>query len=184
MKKVVDAVIVVEGQSDVAFLEHFISADFVITNGSEIAKETIQYLQTISQKRDIIVLTDPDYPGLRIRSIIAEHIPSVMHAYIRKEVSIKHHKVGVAESTEEEILNAISLCIDKKIKDKPLSDLVLSDLYDLHYMGYQESAKKRKLLADKLQIGYSGNAKRLLKKLQSLGISKNDLRKMGENDDC
>ncbi len=184
MKKKVDAVIVVEGQSDVAFLEQFISADFVITNGSEISLETLQYLETLSQTRDIIVLTDPDYPGLRIRSIIAEHIPNVMHAYIRKEVSIKHHKVGVAESTKEEVLNAISLCLKEKKKDKPTSDLLLSDLYDLHYMGYQESAKKRKALADKLKIGYSGNAKRLFKKLQSLGISKNDLRKMGEEYDC
>ena len=41
-KTPIDAVIVVEGKSDVLFLETFLEPiDFIITNGSEISKNTI-----------------------------------------------------------------------------------------------------------------------------------------------
>lgn len=118
MKKKIDAVIVVEGKSDVDFLSSFLEADFVITNGSEIADETLRYLKQISQTRDIIVLTDPDFPGLQIRSRIEEQVPHVYHAYVRKEVSIRHHKVGVAESTKEEVLSALENVMLKSKKKK------------------------------------------------------------------
>ena len=36
MKKIINAIIVVEGKSDVQFLESFIDARFVITNGSDV----------------------------------------------------------------------------------------------------------------------------------------------------
>ena len=44
----IDGVIVVEGKSDVAFLSNFIDTEFVTTNGSEISKDTIEYLKKIS----------------------------------------------------------------------------------------------------------------------------------------
>ena len=43
MKKIINAIIVVEGKSDVQFLESFIDAEFVITNGSDVPRETINY---------------------------------------------------------------------------------------------------------------------------------------------
>ena len=106
MKYKSSAVIIVEGKSDVSFLETFIDADFVITNGSEISKETIEYIKTLKRTREIVVLTDPDFPGLQIRNRIEEQISGVKHAYVSKEKSIKKHKVGVAESTKEEVIKA------------------------------------------------------------------------------
>ena len=44
-KLFVDGVIVVEGKSDVTFLQEFVDAIFVTTNGSEISKETIEYIK-------------------------------------------------------------------------------------------------------------------------------------------
>ena len=73
-------VIVVEGQSDVNKLRLLIDADYVITNGSEISRETIEYIKTLSLTRRIIILTDPDYPGMRIREIISQAVPSALHA--------------------------------------------------------------------------------------------------------
>ncbi len=175
MKEKINAVIVVEGQSDVAFLETFIDAEFVITNGSEISKETIDYLKRIGQKRDIIILTDPDYPGLMIRSRLEEQLKNVKHAYVRKECSIKHHKVGVAESTKEEVLEALKSCKNQLTSDKLNSDLTIIDLYELGLMGNQESEEKRKQASDFFSLGYYGNAKRFLKRLRSLGLTKQDL---------
>ena len=67
MKKIVDGIIVVEGKSDVAFLSSFIDAEFVITTGSEISDDTISYLKERSKNTKIIVLTDPDYPVLKMK---------------------------------------------------------------------------------------------------------------------
>ena len=49
-KYCIDGVIVVEGKSDVTFLQEFIDAIFVTTNGSEISKETINYIKELKKK--------------------------------------------------------------------------------------------------------------------------------------
>ncbi len=185
MKTKIDAVIVVEGQSDVAFLESFIEADFVITNGSEISQDTLLYLKQIHQKRNIIILTDPDYPGLLIRSRLAEQLPNAKHAYIRKEFAQKHHKIGVAESTKAEVLQALTTCLITHQPQALASDLTMMDLYHLHLMGHQDSEAKRKAVSDYFKLGYYGNAKRFLKRLHSLGITRQDLERMEETKhDC
>ena len=123
-----DPILVVEGASDKAFISTFLEADFVITNGSEVSRETIEYLKEAKKTRDIVVLTDPDSPGKRIRDILDQNIPGLLHAFVPKEHSIKHHKVGVAESTEFDVMNALSHIIPSKAVKK--GDLTLADFYD------------------------------------------------------
>ena len=184
MKYKCSAVIVVEGKSDVSFLETFIEADFVITNGSEISKETIRYLKSLKEKRDIIVLTDPDFPGLQIRNKIEEQIPGVLHAYVRKEVSIKHHKVGIAESEVEEVINALKNAFSLSNKEIE-TDLSFNDLYVLGFVGKENSDELRKKAATYFKLGYASSAKTFYKQLKALGIKKEKLIKWKENkDDC
>ena len=46
-----DAILVVEGKTDVSFLETFVEPiDFVITNGSEISNSTINLIKEYSKK--------------------------------------------------------------------------------------------------------------------------------------
>ena len=107
-KTEIDAVIVVEGKSDVLFLETFIKPiDFIITNGSEISKDTLNTIKEYSKKYKIVILTDPDYPGKKIRNTINENIENCYNAFVSKEVSIKKNKVGVAESTKEEVSKSL-----------------------------------------------------------------------------
>lgn len=174
MKYKCSAIIVVEGKSDVSFLETFIDADFVITNGSEISKETIAYLKTLKKKRDIIVLTDPDFPGLQIRNKIEEKINGVLHAYVRKEFSIRNHKVGVAESTKEEVIYALKNAFALKNEIKK-SDLTKKDLYELGFIGQEDSDYLRKKAAEHFSLGFVSNAKTFYKHLLAVGINKNDL---------
>lgn len=173
MKKKIDAVIVVEGKTDVDFLSNFLDADFVTTNGSALSKETIRYLKTISTQRDIIVLTDPDYPGLQIRARIQEQIPQVYHAYVRKEQSIRKHKVGVAESNQEEVLRALEgIEIQRKRQN---TSLTMQDLMDLGCVGEDQSFSLRKKIEKDFCLGSVRSGKQLLKQLQMLGIEKKDL---------
>ena len=92
MKKIIDGVIVVEGKTDVAFLNEFIDAEFVITNGSDVPQSTIDYLKHVSQTRKIYVLTDPDSPGKRIRDLLDSQINGLRHCFLNKINCIKNGK--------------------------------------------------------------------------------------------
>lgn len=167
-----DAIIVVEGKSDIDFIGSFIDADFVITNGSAVSRETIDYLKKAAEKRTVVVMTDPDSPGKRIRDLIAAEVPSVLHAFIPKEKAIKRHKVGVAESDKATVLEALKHLIPEKTPAKPA--LTIADLADLGLIGQADSASKRGELSRRLSIGHA-NGKTLLKRLNALGMTKEDL---------
>lgn len=170
----IDGVIVVEGKSDVAFLSSFIEAEFVTTNGSEISKETIEYLKKISSSKNIYVLTDPDYPGDRIRKILDENIKGLNHCFVKKENSIKHGKVGVAESTIQEIENALKNAV--KTKDNKNGKITMDDLVKLGLSGSEESNEKRNKIANELNLGHC-NAKTFLKRINYCNIDIKELKK-------
>ena len=139
MKKQIKGILVVEGKSDVAFLTNYIDAEFVITNGSDIPFETINYLKEMSKSKDIIVLTDPDFPGKKIRDTLDKEIPNLKHVFIDKERAIKHHKVGVAEADIDVVLNALEHVYENR---DPLGTISMSDLYELGLIGQDDSFLK------------------------------------------
>ena len=172
MKIKCNAVIVVEGKSDVQFLENFLDAEFVVTNGSEVSRETIEYLFSLSKIKKVIVLTDPDFPGKRIRDILDKNIPNLYHAFVDKKECIKKNKVGVAESTKEHIISALSNLLENK--ENKYGNLTMTDLYELGLCGKSDSNFLRTQIMQELHIGY-GNAKTLLKRLNSLNIRYDNL---------
>lgn len=163
------SIIVVEGTSDEALLRSFLDCDIVTTNGSEVSRETIDFLKKASKTRSIVVLTDPDSPGKRIRDMIAAEVPSVQHAFVRKEKSIKHHKVGVAESSRDEVMLALSHLVpaSSPVRGK----LTFSDLIDLGLAGCPGSEERRVKAEEKLCLGH-GNAKTFIKRANALNIDK------------
>ena len=174
MKTVINGIIVVEGITDVSFLSEFIDAEFVTTNGSEIPEETIKYLQNSREKRDIFVLTDPDSPGKKIRDTLDQFIPNLKHCFISKEHSIKKNKVGVAESTKEEVLKALANFIETK-KDE-VGTITHSDLNKLGLEGSEDSSKNRQKVIDKYHLGFC-NAKTFLKRVNYSHLTLEDLKK-------
>ena len=177
MKKIIKPVIVVEGQSDVNKLCLLVDADFVITNGSEVSRETLDYIKELSLTRDIIVLTDPDYPGMRIRTLVNEYVPNCYNAFVDKNKSIKHHKVGVAECENEEILRALKDMIkyqEIEVKEDLLNE---KDLFELGLNGKANSKDLRNIVSLKFHLG-PVNSKSLLKRLNMLGIDKNTLKEV------
>jgi len=173
MKKRINGIIVVEGKTDVAFLSTFIDAEFVTTNGSEIPAKTIEYLRKSSGNRGVFVLTDPDSPGKRIRDVLDQNIPNLKHCFISKENSIKKNKVGVAESTKEEVLKALSNCIESKATS--ISNVTSSDLVELGLLGGDDSADKRRIVSEKFHLGF-GNAKTFLKRVNNSNLTIEDLK--------
>jgi len=168
MKTNINGIIVVEGKTDVAFLSQFIDAEFVITNGSEISEKTIDYLKKSHEKRDIFVLTDPDSPGKRIRDVLDNEIPNLKHCFVSKERSIKHNKVGVAESTQDEVLNALkNYLVSSK---NPIGHIEMHEIIALGLAGSVDSDQKRAKICEKFHLGYC-NAKTFLKRINNCGIT-------------
>lgn len=173
MKTKLNCIIVVEGKSDIDYLSSFIDAEFYKVNGSAVSKEDIEFIKNAKKSHDIVVLTDPDFPGKKIRNYINEQIPGLKNAYVRKEFSIKKHKVGVAECDKEEVLYALKNFIVLNKNDNT-NTIELSDLFDLGLVGGNNSSELRKIIDEKYHLGHN-NAKALLKKLNLLGITKKEL---------
>ena len=170
MKKI-NEIIVVEGKSDKQFLETFLNADILTCNGSAIDGFDKNYLIELSKTRGVIILTDPDYPGQRIRNEISSYLPVCKHAFVRKENSIKRHKVGVAEASKEEVLFALENVVT--FDESKKGSLNETDMMLLKLSGLDSSANKEKVI-NHFNLGHC-NSKTLLKRLNLLNVSKEKL---------
>ena len=170
MKKI-NEIIVVEGKSDKQFLETFLNADILTCNGSAIDGFDKNYLIELSKTRGVIILTDPDYPGQRIRNEISSYLPVCKHAFVRKENSIKRHKVGVAEASKEEVLFALENVVT--FDESKKGSLNETDMMLLKLSGLDSSANKEKVI-NHFNLGHC-NSKTLLKRLNLLNVSKETL---------
>ena len=61
-------VLVVEGKMDVVAINKAVEADCIITEGFNLLPKTIKNIRAAYEKRGIIILTDPDSAGERIRT--------------------------------------------------------------------------------------------------------------------
>ncbi len=170
--KEIKEVLVVEGKTDKAYLSTFIKADILTCNGSAIDGFSMEYLASLASTRGVILLTDPDFPGAKIRNEISQKVPNCKHAFIDKQKSIKHHKVGVAECDQQEILRALNhvVTFTDKINNHPLA---MRDLMEMHLIGPNSQLNKEKV-CHYFHLGFC-NAKTMLKRLNLLHITKNML---------
>jgi len=169
-----DDIIVVEGTHDVIKIhEAYPNANCVITNGSEISVDTINYIKELSKSHNIIVFTDPDYPGERIRSKIEEIVPNCKHAFIRKKDAHSHNfkKLGVEHATKEVIIECLENVYGNNVSEGTITNL---DLFELGLTGMENSSELRDKISDKLNIGKPNN-KTFLKRLNLIGITKEKL---------
>jgi ribonuclease M5 len=81
-------IIVVEGKDDTTAIKRAVDADTIETNGSALNQDTIEKVKLAQKTRGVIIFTDPDFPGEKIRKTIAEKVPGCMHAFLTKEVAI------------------------------------------------------------------------------------------------
>ena len=177
-KVTIPGLIVVEGKTDIDFLSSFLDTNFYSVNGSAVNEKDVDFIKKAKEKMNVIILTDPDFPGMQIRNFLNEHIEGLENAYVRKFCSIKHHKVGVAESTKDEVLHALENVKLYENRSKK-SDLELYNLMELGLSG-ENSKEFREKFTDFYCFGYS-NAKQLYKKLTMLGVSFEELKEMIAN---
>ena len=166
--------IVVEGYHDKQALLKIVEANILVTQGSYLSEKTLKVIEEAYKENGVIVFTDPDTPGKKIRQMIQDRIPDVKHAHIMQKDARDKHKVGVEHASTEILLKALENVMT--ISDEH-SDLTLNDLIELNLSGHPESQALRKCCAEKLFIA-EGNAKSFLKQCQFKHVTKEELREL------
>ena len=70
MKEKIYQVIVVEGRDDTANLKRYFDVETYETRGSAINEQDLERIRRLHQRHGVIVFTDPDFNGERIRRMI------------------------------------------------------------------------------------------------------------------
>ncbi|MGM7724486.1 ribonuclease M5 [uncultured Metabacillus sp.] len=166
-------IIVVEGKDDTTAIKRAVDADTIETNGSSIGESVIEQVKLAQQTRGVIIFTDPDFPGEKIRKTIAAKVPGCKHAFLPKEEARpKNGKgIGVEHASARSIRNALQSV--KEEMEEFTSEIVFDDLLDAGLIGGNKARARREKLGVLLKIGYT-NGKQLHKRLQMFQISRDD----------
>ena len=174
MKKIKE-VLVVEGRSDTARLRQVLGdVDTIETNGSAINHRTLALIKQAQQLRGVIVITDPDFNGQKIRQKIMAAVPQAKQAFIRRQDGIpakSHGSLGVEHASAQAIRSALQSVWTPKQASSFISQ---TQLVNLGLVGAANSQQLRTLVGDILHIGYV-NAKQLLRRLNMFAISQQQL---------
>lgn len=160
-------VIVVEGRDDEAAVKRAVDAEVIITNGLGIEEKTIDRIRTAKEKTGVIILTDPDFPGEKIRRIIEERVPGCKHAHLPRSQSIKKNNIGIENASPENIIKALA---SVKTLGKDIKRFTIEDMIDAGLLMGKSSKERREKLGDFLGVGYA-NGKQLLKRLNHYQIT-------------
>jgi len=168
-KKKIQKIIVVEGRDDTANLKRFYDCDTYETGGSSIDATDLDRLKRLQKSRGIIVFTDPDFQGERIRKIIMAAVPDAQHAFLQRDEARpkKQGSLGVEHADFEALERAFSAV---NTSGKASDSLSQSDLMRFGLVMSSTSRQRREYLCKELRIGYA-NGKQLLKRLNMFGIS-------------
>jgi ribonuclease M5 len=164
-------VIVVEGRDDTAAIKRAVNADTIETGGSAINEKTIEKIRLAQQKRGVIIFTDPDYQGERIRKIISRAVPGCKHAFITQEDGRKRGDIGVENASPETIIRALSEVRTEMAETA--GEITFDDLITFRLTSGPDSKERRLKLGEALGIGYA-NAKQLLQRLNAFQISRDE----------
>ena len=164
-------VIVVEGKSDIARVGMAVDADMIATEGFALKKTTIEKIRYAYEKRGIIILTDPDGPGERIRQRLSKLFPKALHAFVPKSEASTEDDVGIEDASPESIRKALQTLRVLYQDDSGLFSA--ADLFAAGLSGNPDSSLKRARVGAILGIGY-GNGKQFVKRLNHCGITREE----------
>ncbi len=175
--------IVVEGRYDKNTVSQVIDAPIFETDGFGIRHNfrLMALLQEIARTRGLIVFTDSDWAGFRIRSFLKMAIPGkhLKHAYIpdiygkerRKAAPGKEGKIGVEGMTPEVIIACLQRAgatFEEGTVRELGEPLTKTDMYFLGLSGRPDSKQKRLTLLKKLDFPEHMSSNALLQALNVL----------------
>jgi len=167
----INEVLVVEGKYDKIKLSRLFDTLIVTTDGFRIYKnkEKAQMLKSLARKRGIILLTDSDRAGFRIRNKIREivgdaeiknvYIPQIEGKEKRKEKAGAEGLLGVEGIPDEILIDVIM----SQAKERENTDKITnSEMFELGFSGSENSSRLREKLCDILKLPKTMSTKALL----------------------
>lgn len=164
-------VIVVEGKDDTTAIKRAVEADTIETNGSAIGKEVLARIALANERRGIIIFTDPDHAGERIRKIVASHAPGCKHAFLPQEKAYYKGDIGIENASPEAIRQALAEL--RTETEATVGEITMEDLMDAGLLVHPDAAARRLELGKLLGIGYA-NGKQFYKRCTSFKITKEE----------
>ncbi|MDD6275342.1 MAG: DUF4093 domain-containing protein [Clostridia bacterium] len=171
-----DKIVIVEGKYDKIKLSSLIDAVIIETEGFGIFKdkEKQKLIRKLAKEKGLLVITDSDSAGFKIRSFISSIVPNeyITNAYVpdvlgkekRKTEASKEGKLGVEGVPSKLILEALRKagvsCDETENKDR--REITLADLYLDGLSGSADSSNKRKKLLKYLELPERMSTKSLL----------------------
>ena len=167
-------VIVVEGANDTKRLKSFFDVETIETHGLGLKKETIELIKKINETRGVILFLDPDTPGEKIRNRLNSEIPNLKNAFVLKQDAHTTKKVGIEHANKQVLQEALNNLITYTDKTSSLSQ---NEYNELGLNGESDSQIKRDILAKAFHTGKC-NSKTMFKRLNMLGITSEDIKKI------
>lgn len=164
--------IVVEGRDDTARLKQAVDAFTIETHGFGITKEKYKEIEEAYKTQGIIIFTDPDFSGEEIRKKLLAKFPEAKQAFLSREKATEKGDIGIENAKPEDIVEALkkARCTEHSLGQT----FTEKDIFYYGLAGEEDSKEKRIYVGEKLGIGYA-NAKTLMHKLNSFGISREEL---------
>lgn len=157
--------VIVEGKYDKIKLSSIIDAVIIPTGGFKIFKdkETLKIIRYFAETTGIIILTDSDTAGFKIRSflkgavkngkIINVYVPDIFGKEKRKAEPSKEGKLGVEGIEKDIILEAFRKAgIVSEERDENHDPITRIDFYECGFSGGQNSSFLRKRLLAELDL--------------------------------
>lgn len=182
-KPIIEEIIVVEGKDDTRRLQEVVVADTIETIGSAINDAILEQIEHAQETRGVIVFTDPDFSGEKIRKKIMEVVPDAKHAFLarRDAAPMKgaYKSLGVEHASDNAILEAlksVSTPLTAAEEAEQLNYPIISknDLLEFGLIAGDKAKERRERLGEILRIGYT-NGKQLEKRLRMFRITPKEL---------
>ncbi len=170
--------VIVEGVYDKITLSSFLDGIIFTTGGFSVFnnKKTQESIRTLAEKTGVVILSDSDSAGLKIRNFIKQLVPNadILHAYIpeikgkekRKDRASKEGILGVEGMSEEIIIDALKKAgatIDgSKTAPRKARLITKTDMFKLGLSGGENSTFLRSEIAKKLGLPSKLSANMLL----------------------
>ena len=179
-----DRVLIVEGKYDAARLSHLTDAMILLTDGFAIYKDKKrqQLFKALAKKNGLILLTDSDAEGFRIRTYITNLVgeKNVVQAYVpaihgkekRKPQPGKEGLLGVEGVDDAIILQILKDALGEEVSGEPVRpegrQITYTDLYDWGLSGTAGSAERKAALLNRLGLPPRLSKKELVEALNRL----------------
>lgn len=171
-KKHIQEVIVVEGKSDTQRLQRLYDVTTIETNGSALSQQTLAEIKKAHDLYGVIVFTDPDISGTKIRQGVMDVLPDVQHAFIERRDAKPTHRgsLGVEHASDAAIEDALNHVYTLSEGEKDQHLIPQKEFMALGLIGTPDAKERRQFLSKQLHLGYV-NGKQLAKRLALFQIT-------------